>query len=74
MTEAIATLAGHSFPLGAICQADGVNFSVYSKNATAVELLLFDQVASAQPAQTISLDLAKHRTYYYWHAGLLRPG
>jgi starch phosphorylase len=49
-------------------QADGVNFSVYSKNATAVELLLFDRPDDAQPARTISLNAANKRTYYYWHA------
>ena len=35
------SLAGKPFPLGATCTPEGVNFGVYSKNATAVELLLF---------------------------------
>jgi pullulanase/glycogen debranching enzyme len=64
---------GKSFPLGATCQADGVNFSVYSKNATAVELLLFDRPDDAQPARTISLNPANNRTYYYWHAFVPGP-
>ena len=38
---------GKPFPLGAACTAGGVNFSVYSKNATGVELLLFDRVDDA---------------------------
>jgi isoamylase len=58
---------GKSFPLGATRQADGVNFSVYSKNATTVELLLFDSADDAHPARTISLDPTKNRTYFYWH-------
>ena len=58
---------GKSFPLGAACQTNGVNFSVYSKNATAVELLLFNRADDARPAQIISLDPEKNRTYYYWH-------
>ena len=33
---------GSSFPLGASVYADGVNFSVFSKQATRVELLLLD--------------------------------
>ena len=33
-----------SFPLGATVKAGGVNFSVYSKSCTAMELLLFDGV------------------------------
>jgi pullulanase/glycogen debranching enzyme len=40
---------GKPFPLGAVCTADGVNFSVYSKNATGVELLLFDHLDDAHP-------------------------
>jgi pullulanase/glycogen debranching enzyme len=33
---------GRSHPLGATVDKEGVNFSVFSRNATAVELLLFD--------------------------------
>jgi isoamylase len=58
---------GKSFPLGATCRAGGVSFSVYSKNAAAVELLLFDRADDAHPSRTIPLDPAKNRTYYYWH-------
>ena len=58
---------GKSFPVGATCRADGVNFSVYSKNAAAVELLLFDHADDARPTRTITLDPAQNRTYYYWH-------
>jgi pullulanase/glycogen debranching enzyme len=36
---------GKPLPLGAACTADGVNFSVYSRNGIAVELLLFDHLA-----------------------------
>jgi glycogen operon protein len=63
----VGVVEGKSFPLGATRRADGVNFSVYSKNATAVELLLFDRADDAHPARTISLDPAKNRTYFYWH-------
>ena len=34
---------GQSSPLGATVLADGVNFSVYSRNASGVELLFFDR-------------------------------
>lgn len=63
----VGVVEGTSFPLGATCRADGVNFSVYSKNATAVDLLLFHRADDAHPARTISLDPAKNRTYFYWH-------
>ena len=58
---------GRSFPLGSTLSPEGVNFSVFSKSATLVELLLFDQVDDAQPARVIRLDPRRHRTYHYWH-------
>jgi glycogen operon protein len=66
------TLPGQAYPLGATVQPGGVNFSVFSKNCTAVELLLFDAPDDARPARTIRLDPARNRTFYYWHAFL--PG
>jgi glycogen operon protein len=32
-----------------------------------MELLLFDDVDATKPAQVISLEPAKHRTFHYWH-------
>lgn len=40
---------GKSFPLGAELVAGGANFSVFSKHASAVELLLFDRADDARP-------------------------
>ncbi len=53
-----------------------MNFSVYSKSATLVELLLFDDADAVKPVWTISLDPRKHRTYHYWHVFVpdLMPG
>ena len=55
---------------------DGVNFSVFSKDATLLELLLFDAADAAEPSRIIPLDPKAHRTYHYWHAFVpgLRPG
>ena len=61
------TKEGLSFPLGTTVSADGTNFSVYSKHATAVELLLFDCVDGDRPKRVISIDPATNRTYHYWH-------
>jgi glycogen operon protein len=58
---------GKSFPLGATLAAAGVNFSVFSKHETAVQLLLFDGVDAAQPSRVIELDPRVNRTYHYWH-------
>ncbi|MDE5113521.1 MAG: glycogen debranching protein GlgX [Trichodesmium sp. St15_bin1_1] len=62
-------LPGNSFPIGATVYQDpkGVNFSIYSKNATAIELLLFDEPFAAKPKQVILLNPKQHRTHHYWH-------
>jgi len=59
---------GTSSPLGASVGPGGVNFSIFSKNATLVELLLFDREDAARPSRIIPLDRERHRTYHYWHA------
>jgi len=59
--------AGKSHPLGATVVEGGVNFSLYSRHATGVQLLLFDAPDAAQPARIIALDPATQRTYHYWH-------
>ncbi|MHB8837217.1 MAG: glycogen debranching protein GlgX [Candidatus Methylomirabilia bacterium] len=56
-----------SFPLGATVYADGVDFSVYSKSSTAMELLLFDAVDDAEPSRVVALDPRSDRTNHYWH-------
>jgi glycogen operon protein len=59
---------GQSYPLGATVCSNGVNFSVYSKRAEALELLLFDTVDDARPARVIRLDHGRnYRTSHYWH-------
>jgi glycogen operon protein len=65
--ETAADWAGHSYPLGASVLAGGVNFSVFSRRAGQIELLLFDDAAAAHPARVIELDPRTHRTYHYWH-------
>ena len=42
-------LPGKPFPLGASVSDAGVNFALYSHNATRVELLLFDTDRDARP-------------------------
>jgi isoamylase len=58
---------GRSSPLGATVLPGGVNFSVFSRHASGVELLLFDREDDAQPARVIMIDPAANRTYHYWH-------
>jgi len=52
---------------GATVSSAGVNFSVYSRTASAVELLFFDGPDAARPSRTIRLDPDANRTYHYWH-------
>jgi glycogen operon protein len=59
---------GSTWPLGATLSPEGVNFSVFSKHATEVELLFFDHVDDdARAARVIRIDPAANRTYHYWH-------
>ena len=59
----IKVLPGHSYPLGATVYPDGVNFSLFSQHAEAIELLLFDSPNDAQPIKIIKLN----QTFFYWH-------
>ena len=66
---------GRSAPLGASVGQDGVNFSVYSRDASRIDLLLFDS-EDATPSRIIHLDPSDNRTYHYWHVFVpgLQPG
>lgn len=59
---------GRSSPLGATVINGGVNFSLYSRGAQSVELLLFDHSESAVPSRVITIEPSTQRTYHYWHA------
>ena len=67
---------GSSSPLGATPSANGVNFSVFSRHATGVQLLLFDAADDTKAARVVDLDPSTDRTYYYWHVFVpnVRPG
>lgn len=62
--------------MGATFVNGGVNFSVFSRNAAAMELLLFDREDDPRPARVIPLDPANSRSYHYWHTFIpgLQPG
>lgn len=66
-TQQLST-AGKSAPLGATPMDGGVNFSLYSRQASAVELLFFNREDDAEPSRVIRLDPFANRTYHYWHA------
>jgi isoamylase len=59
-----AVSRGRSYPLGAVITGSGVNFSVFSQNAAAVELLLFDSETASAPVGTVAL----FHSHPFWHA------
>jgi glycogen operon protein len=72
----ISTVTGESSPLGATPCQGGVNFSIFSRHAFYVDLLLFDREDDAREARLVRLDPRANRTYYYWHVFVpdLQPG
>src|SRR6516225_4624292 len=67
---------GQSAPLGATIADGGVNFSIYSRHASGVDLLFFDREDDSEPTRVICLDPSVNRTYYYWHVFVpeVQPG
>lgn len=67
---------GRSAPLGATVVPSGVNFSVFSRNASGVELVFFDREDDPRPARVITIDPMINRAYHYWHlcVGGVKPG
>jgi glycogen operon protein len=64
---------GQPFPLGATWDGEGVNFALFSENATGVELCLFDTPESAEESTRLTI---RERTDQVWHCYLpdVRPG
>jgi isoamylase len=59
--------AGRSSPLGAAVIPGGVNFSIRSRSASSVELVLFDREEDARQARVITINVATDRIDHYWH-------
>jgi isoamylase len=75
-SPSISTTNGRAAPLGAAVSPEGVNFSLFSRKASAVELLLFNREDDVQPANVISFHPFANRTYHYWHVFVpgIHPG
>jgi isoamylase len=73
MNKRIKVWPGQPYPLGATWDGAGVNFALFSENATRVELCLFDAKDSTKEAARITL---REQTDQVWHAYLpeVRPG
>ena len=64
---------GRPAPLGATWDGNGVNFAVFSENATRIDLCLFDSPSAVRESHRIPLP---EQTDFVWHGFLpdLRPG
>ena len=71
MIESLQLTAGRPYPLGATFDGEGVNFAVFSENATRVTLCLFDEAGN----EALLIDLAE-RDGHVWHGYVsgMRPG
>ncbi|MBV8073601.1 MAG: glycogen debranching protein GlgX [Acidobacteriaceae bacterium] len=66
-TQATPVDVGRSSPVGVRLVPGGANFSLYSRHASEIELLLFDHENDARPSRVIRMDPIVNRTYHYWH-------
>jgi glycogen operon protein len=64
--DAWKTKPGYPLPLGATVAPEGVNFSVFSRHATDVSLVIFEK-ANPEPVSEIPLDPALNKTGDIWH-------
>jgi isoamylase len=64
---------GEPYPLGATWDGQGVNFALYSENATAVELCLFDKPDAPHEAERIRMPEQTDRVWHVYLPGL-QPG
>lgn len=76
VNKTFKTSPGSPYPMGAKLKHDGVNFSIFSRHATSVELLIYSSADSLEPIQVIHLENDIHKTFYSWHVHLheLPPG
>src|SRR5665213_2054951 len=59
----IKILPGSPYPQGATWDGTGVNFAIYSENATSVELCLFNELGEPESEKI----LVPECTAYVWH-------
>jgi glycogen operon protein len=58
---------GGSEKIGVTFTEQGANFCIYSRLATSVELLFFDDKNAKSPSQIFVLSDLLNKTAYYWH-------
>ena len=58
---------GNALAPGASLTQDGVNFSIFSRNATSMRLCLYERSHDSAPAHEIVLDPVRNKTGDIWH-------
>jgi glycogen operon protein len=76
MSEHADVRVGSPLPLGTQETGGGVNFAIFSRRASCVQLVLFDHSEDASAARVIDLDPARNRTGDVWHVWIkgIGPG
>ncbi|MEK6237772.1 MAG: alpha-amylase family glycosyl hydrolase, partial [Planctomycetales bacterium] len=68
--------SAYQLPFGAAPRDGGVQFTVYSRSATGMRVLLYDRIADRNPSRVIALDPDRHRFGNAWSVFVegLAPG
>ncbi len=61
------TLPGYPLPLGATLEKNGAQFSIFSRNAGNVVLVLFESTEPGSPSEEVPFDPDINRTGDIWH-------
>ena len=65
--EHLSFLSGNPLPYGASIRSGGVNFSVFSRNASSVVLEIFEKAEDSVPAYSYTFDKERNKTGDIWH-------
>ena len=68
LPPALSVSRGRPLPLGATVLDGATRFALFSRHASAVTLLLFEDGEATQPAAELPLCQEEHRTGGTWHA------
>ncbi|MCU0847426.1 MAG: glycogen debranching protein GlgX [Spirochaetes bacterium] len=67
MTDELKTYPGSPLPLGANTRKNGTQFSIFSRNARSVSLVLFESAGPGAKSVAIELHPEKNKTGDIWH-------
>lgn len=70
ISSPFATQIGSRSPSGVSWTPELTNFSIFSREAQVVELLLYENEDADTPMQVIALNAEQHRTFFSWHVAV----